>query len=152
MDEPGQGGGNGWASLLQAAQSVGMRTTMELVSLPDEKIRAVVLPCLPYLDYLVINEIEAAALTGVQIRSADVDGHPDWGGAGVHCRGPGGARRLAPGGRAFSRWVRGRRLHEEMPVAQSLRLGGLRRSCEPGGGSDLGRRAALGEAPCPWRR
>jgi len=31
-------------------------------------------------------------------------------------------------------------------------VAGLRRSCEPGGGSDLGRRAALGEAPCPWRR
>jgi len=78
MDAPGQGGGNHWASLLQAAQSVGMRTTMELVSLPDEQIRAVALPCLPHLDYLVINEIEAAALTGAQIRPADVDGHPNW--------------------------------------------------------------------------
>jgi sugar/nucleoside kinase (ribokinase family) len=78
MDAPDQGGGNHWASLLQAAQSVGMRTTMELVSLPDEQIRAVALPCLPHLDYLVINEIEAAALTGAQIRSADVDGHPNW--------------------------------------------------------------------------
>jgi sugar/nucleoside kinase (ribokinase family) len=56
-----------------------MRTTMELVSLPDEEIRAVALPCLPHLDYLVINEIEAAALTGTQIRPGDVDGHPHWG-------------------------------------------------------------------------
>jgi len=79
MDAPGQGGGNGWASLLQAAQSVGMRTTMELVSLPDEEIRAVALPCLPNLDYLVINEIEAAALAGAQIRPGNVDGHPRWG-------------------------------------------------------------------------
>jgi len=78
MDAPGQGGGNGWASLLQAAQSVGMPTTMELVSLLDEEIRAVALPCLPNLDYLVINEVEAAALTGAQIRPADVDGHPHW--------------------------------------------------------------------------
>jgi sugar/nucleoside kinase (ribokinase family) len=79
MDAPGQGGGNGWASLLQAAQSVGIRTTMELVSLPDEEIRAVALPCLPNLDYLVINEIEAAALAGAQIGPGDVDGHPRWG-------------------------------------------------------------------------
>lgn len=78
MDAPSQGFANHWASLLMAAQSVGMRTNMELVSLPAEQIRAIALPCLPHLDYLVINEIEAAALTGAQIRPADVDGHPNW--------------------------------------------------------------------------
>lgn len=78
LDASGQGDRNHWASLLAAAQSVGMRTTMELVSLPAEQVRRVALPCLPHLDYLVINEIEAAALTGQQIPSADVDGRLDW--------------------------------------------------------------------------
>ena len=78
MDAPDQGGGNHWASLLREAQSVGMRTTMELVSLPAEQIRAVALPCLPQRDYLVINEIEAAALTGARVQPAGVDGRLDW--------------------------------------------------------------------------
>jgi len=158
MDAPVQGGGNGWASLLQAAHSVGMRTTMELVSLPDEEIRAVALPCLPHLDYMVINEIEAAALTGTKIRPGDVDGHPHWGvlesiamalvelgvsrlvavhfPAGCVAAAPGGlvwrqgsvrlthsaVRNATGAGDAFAAGlIYG--LHEEMPVAQSLRLG-----------------------------
>ena len=135
-----------------------MRTTMELVSLPDEDIRAVALPCLPNLDYLVINEIEAAALTGVQIRPADVDGNPQWGAlesvamalvelgvsrlvavhfpAGCVAAAPGGllwrqgsvrlphsaVRNATGAGDAFAAGVI-YGLHEEMPVAQSLRLG-----------------------------
>jgi len=158
MDAPGQGGGNGWASLLQAAQSVGMPTTMELVSLLDEEIRAVALPCLPNLDYLVINEVEAAALTGAQIRPADVDGHPHWRAlesvamalvelgvsrlvavhfpAGCVAAAPGGllwrqgsvrlprsaVRNATGAGDAFAAGVI-YGLHEELPVAQCLRLG-----------------------------
>lgn len=158
MDAPDQGGGNHWASLLRAAQSVGMRTTMELVSLPAEQIRAVALPCLPHLDYLVINEFEAAALTGAQIQQAGVDGHPDWSAfesiatrlvelgvsrlAVVHF--PAGCVAAAPGGllwrqgsvrlpRSAVRNATGAGdafasgviygLHEELPVAQCLRLG-----------------------------
>jgi len=158
MDAPLQAGGNGWASLLEAAQSVGMRTTMELVSLPDEQIREVATPCLPHLDYLVINELEAAALTGTQLRPADMDGHPPWSvlesvatalvelgvarvvavhfpaGCVAAARGgllwrqgsvqlPRSAVRNATGaGDAFAAGVI-YGLHEELPVAQCLRLG-----------------------------
>lgn len=78
LDAPTDGGGNHWTSLLRAAQSVGLLTTMELVSLPAEQIRELALPCLPHLDYLVINEIEAAALTGVSIEPLGADGQIDW--------------------------------------------------------------------------
>jgi sugar/nucleoside kinase (ribokinase family) len=55
-----------------------MRTNLELVSLEAEQIRAVALPCLPHLDYLIVNEIEACALAGVVVTPAPADGTPDW--------------------------------------------------------------------------
>lgn len=158
LDAPDEGARNHWASLLRAAQSVGMRTTMELVSLPAEQIREVALPCLPHLDYLVINEIEAAALTGARIQPVGVDGHLDWSAfesiatrlvelgvsrlAVVHF--PAGCVGAAPGGllwrqgsvrlpRSAVRNATGAGdafasgvvygLHEELQVAQCLRLG-----------------------------
>ncbi len=62
-----QPGGNGWAALLRRAHEVGMRTNLELVSLDAARVREAALPCLPHLDSLVINEVEAAALTGIDV-------------------------------------------------------------------------------------
>ena len=158
LDAAAPGGGNHWSSLLRQAQAMGMRTTLELVSLPADKIRAAALSCLPHLDYLVVNEIEAAALAETPVTPVGVDVQPGWvalehtatrllelGVARlvvIHC--PAGCVAAAPNGRLWRQGsVRLPRslvrnttgagdafaagvvygLHEEMPVAELLRLG-----------------------------
>ena len=59
-------GSNRWANLLARAQSAGLQTNLELVSLQADRLREVAGTCLPYLDSIVINEVEAAALTGIE--------------------------------------------------------------------------------------
>ncbi|HET9657219.1 MAG TPA: carbohydrate kinase family protein [Kineosporiaceae bacterium] len=78
LDAPDPYGGNGFSRVLAAAQSAGLRTNLELVSVDPERIRRAALPCLPHLDYLVINEVEAQALTGLGSEVASSDGAVDW--------------------------------------------------------------------------
>jgi sugar/nucleoside kinase (ribokinase family) len=78
MDSPLPGRGNGWSALLQRAQAAGLHTNMELVSLAPDRIAEVALPCLPYLDSIVINELEAGALTGTHAPVPTADGPVDW--------------------------------------------------------------------------
>lgn len=78
MDAALPGGGNGWSQVLAAATAAGFRTNLELVSLDPEQIRAVTDPCLPYLDSLVVNEIEAAAVAGLPVAPATADGPAQW--------------------------------------------------------------------------
>jgi sugar/nucleoside kinase (ribokinase family) len=78
MDRARPGGGNGWSALFQRAQSAGLRTNLELVSLSPDRIAEVALPCLPYLDSIVVNELEAGALTGVDAQAPAADGPVDW--------------------------------------------------------------------------
>ena len=78
MDRPQPGGGNGWSALLQRAQATGLRTNMEMVSLAPDRTTQVARPCLPYLDSIVINELEAGALTGIDAPAPTADGPADW--------------------------------------------------------------------------
>ncbi|HXT92022.1 MAG TPA: carbohydrate kinase family protein, partial [Trebonia sp.] len=78
MDQRHPGGGNGWSALLQRAQSAGLHTNLELVSLEPDRIAEVALPCLPYLDTIVVNEVEAGALTGIDAPAPTADGLVDW--------------------------------------------------------------------------
>jgi sugar/nucleoside kinase (ribokinase family) len=78
MDSPLPAGGNGWSALLQRAQAAGLHTNMELVSLAPDRTAEVALPCLPYLDSIVINELEAGALTGTHAPVPTADGPVDW--------------------------------------------------------------------------
>jgi sugar/nucleoside kinase (ribokinase family) len=78
LDAPLPDGGNGWSTLLRDAQQAGLRTNLELVSLDPVTIRKVALPCLPFLDSIVINELEASALTGIAASVADAGGPVDW--------------------------------------------------------------------------
>ena len=68
MDAPWKDCANGWVAVLRAARSVGIKTNLELCSLPAERLVEVVTPCLSHLDYLIINEFEVAALAGRPIR------------------------------------------------------------------------------------
>lgn len=74
MDASWQDEANGWVAVLRAARVAGLRTNMELVSAPDAVIRRLVLPCLPLLDTLVVNDTEIGALAE---RRTVVDGVTD---------------------------------------------------------------------------
>ena len=78
MDSQQPGGGNGWSALLRRARAAGLRTNMELISLEPGRQAEVTLPCLPYLDSIVINELEAGALTGIDGPEPEADGPVDW--------------------------------------------------------------------------
>ncbi len=55
--------GDGLA-ILKEAKNRGIKTSIDLVSENSDRY-SLVLPCLPYTDYLIINEIEAGALAGM---------------------------------------------------------------------------------------
>jgi sugar/nucleoside kinase (ribokinase family) len=59
------------ARVLAHLQQQGYRTSVDVVSEQSDRFKKVVIPCLPYVDYLIVNEIEAGATTGVPIRSGD---------------------------------------------------------------------------------
>lgn len=50
--------------ILQKATELGIKTSIDLVSENSDRYK-LVLPCLPYTDYLIINEHEAGKLTGI---------------------------------------------------------------------------------------
>lgn len=51
--------------ILQKAKENGMDTSIDLVSENSDRY-GLVLPCLPYTDYLIVNELEAGRLTGIE--------------------------------------------------------------------------------------
>lgn len=59
------------ARVLHGLQSKGYRTSVDVVSEEGDRFRKVILPCLPYIDYLIINEIEAGACCGGSLRGKD---------------------------------------------------------------------------------
>lgn len=63
MDAPSPAG-NGFAAVLARASAAGLRTNLELVCVEPERISTLAGPCLPHLDTIIINELEAAAITG----------------------------------------------------------------------------------------
>ncbi|PIF21497.1 carbohydrate kinase family protein [Candidatus Pantoea floridensis] len=69
LDVPDDDYGTRSARLLAQMQQRGYLTSLDLVSRAGE-YRPLVLPALRWLDYLVINELEAQSLTGVQLRTA----------------------------------------------------------------------------------
>ncbi len=51
--------------ILQKAKEVGLETSIDLVSENSNRY-SLVLPCLPYTDYLIVNELEAGKLAGME--------------------------------------------------------------------------------------
>ena len=51
--------------ILQKAKALGIETSIDLVSENSDRY-GLVLPCLPYTDYLIVNELEAGKLTGIE--------------------------------------------------------------------------------------
>lgn len=61
---------NGWVSVLKKARAAGLQTNIELVSIDASRIRQLCLPCLPWLDTLIVNDYEIGALAEVDTISA----------------------------------------------------------------------------------
>jgi len=64
MDAPWGDDANGWVYVLRKAKAAGLWTNMELISLPPARLAELARPCLPYLDTMVINDLEVGALAG----------------------------------------------------------------------------------------
>jgi len=71
MDAPWQDDPNGWVTVLRTARAAGIKTNLEMCSLPAARLKEVVTPCLGHLDYLIINDFEVAALAGRPIQHGD---------------------------------------------------------------------------------
>ena len=76
MDRAWANDENGWVTVLRAAQAVGIETNMELCSIAPEKLAKIVRPCLPHLDYLIINDFEMAAISGKPTVAAEAANVP----------------------------------------------------------------------------
>ncbi|MCT7378165.1 carbohydrate kinase family protein [Chelativorans salis] len=72
LDAPWSGEANGWVSVLRKARAAGIKTNLELCSIPAERLAGLVRPCLPYLDSLIVNDFEIAAIAG-QAKAHDGD-------------------------------------------------------------------------------
>jgi sugar/nucleoside kinase (ribokinase family) len=65
MDAPFNAEPNGWLAVLKKARAAGLRTNMELASVTPDRIARLIRPCLPLLDFLIINDVEIGALAGM---------------------------------------------------------------------------------------
>lgn len=59
------------ARVLKGLIDKGYKTSVDMVSEESDRFRKVVLPCLKYTDYLIINEVEAGACCGIRLRDPD---------------------------------------------------------------------------------
>lgn len=71
MDAPWKDEGNGWAAALKAARAQGLRTNLETMTISRERIRALAAPCLPHLDFLIVNDFEIGAIADMETREGE---------------------------------------------------------------------------------
>lgn len=71
LDEEDSQYGTKMAKLLAEAQRRGIKTSIDVVSEAGDRFRKLVCPALKYTDYCIINEVEASASTGVELRTED---------------------------------------------------------------------------------
>ncbi len=70
LDAPDPKFGTKAAALLHAAQQAGLKTSVDVVSEDSDRFARIVSPALKYMDYCILNEIEAGKTTGFKIREA----------------------------------------------------------------------------------
>jgi sugar/nucleoside kinase (ribokinase family) len=64
MDGPWGDAPNGWVAVLREAKKHGLKTNLELPSVDAAVLARVTRPCLPHLDYLIVNDHEIGAIAG----------------------------------------------------------------------------------------
>ncbi len=65
LDRHWQGDVNGWVTVLKRARASGLKTNLELASINPVLLAKLVLPCLPHLDLIIVNDSEIGALSGM---------------------------------------------------------------------------------------
>lgn len=65
------------ARVLDALQRKGYETSVDVVSEEGDRFRHIVKPCLMYIDYFVVNEVEAGAVCGYELRTPTGELLPD---------------------------------------------------------------------------
>ena len=65
LDVPDAKGRTGASKLLEKAVCLGFKTAADVVSENSDRFKKVVLPVLPWVDYLIVNEFEAGKISGV---------------------------------------------------------------------------------------
>jgi sugar/nucleoside kinase (ribokinase family) len=68
LDQPCAGFGTRAAELLAKASELGFITSVDVVSEESDRFGRVVLPTLPFLDFIFLNEFEAARIFSLEIR------------------------------------------------------------------------------------
>jgi len=71
MDRPWRGEASGWLAVLRKARIAGLAANLELMTTGAERLAELGRPCLPYLDWLIVNDYEIGALAGIETRRAD---------------------------------------------------------------------------------
>jgi sugar/nucleoside kinase (ribokinase family) len=71
LDEADVKFGTKAARLLAAAQEAGIKTSVDVVSEDSDRFAKIVTPALRYVDYCILNEIEAGKTTGFKVRRPD---------------------------------------------------------------------------------
>jgi sugar/nucleoside kinase (ribokinase family) len=71
MDQPWRGEANGWVATLAAARREGIATNLELMTTARARIAELARPCLPHLDFLIVNDYEIGAVADLETRRAD---------------------------------------------------------------------------------
>lgn len=68
LDAPDETYGTKAAALLARLQKSGVKTSADIVSENSDRYEKIVVPALKYTDYVIFNELEAAATCGMEIR------------------------------------------------------------------------------------
>jgi sugar/nucleoside kinase (ribokinase family) len=71
MDRPWRGEANGWVAVLRKARAAGLAVNLELMTTAVERLAELGRPCLPHLNWLIVNDYEIGALAGLETRWAD---------------------------------------------------------------------------------
>ncbi len=71
MDRLLPGGRSVASRVLEKAQQAGLITTVDIVSTENPQFREIAEAALPFTDYLIINEIEAGKVAGLDLRPGD---------------------------------------------------------------------------------
>lgn len=71
LDAPDAKYGTKAAALLHSAQQAGLKTSVDVVSEDSDRFGRIVSPSLKFVDYCILNEIEAGKTTGFRVRETD---------------------------------------------------------------------------------
>jgi sugar/nucleoside kinase (ribokinase family) len=71
MDRPWGGEANGWVAVLRKARAAGLAANLELMTTAAARLAELGRPCLPHLDWLIVNDYEIGALAGRGTRRTD---------------------------------------------------------------------------------